>query len=88
MSVEFQFKNGRTKVMSARFADILAKMGKGEYATREMRAAKNLPGTRGEVDIDELDIDALRALADERGVKFHEKAGADKLRSLLRKVGE
>lgn len=38
-------------------------------------------------DIDALDHDALRALADERGLKYHHRAGADKLRALLRGEG-
>lgn len=38
--------------------------------------------------LDELDADALRALADERGVKVHHRAGADKLRAALREAVE
>lgn len=35
-------------------------------------------------DLDAMDIDALRAMADERGIKVHHRAGADKIRAALR----
>lgn len=38
------------------------------------------------VDLDALDIDALRALAQDRGVKVHHNAGVDKIREALRQA--
>lgn len=37
-------------------------------------------------DLDDLDAEALHALAKERGVKVHHKAGADKVRKALREA--
>lgn len=36
--------------------------------------------------LDELDVDQLQALAKERGVSVHHKAGADKVREALRQT--
>ena len=36
--VEFKYKDGRTKQMSRRYADILQKLKRGTYLTRDMRA--------------------------------------------------
>lgn len=36
--VEFKYKDGRTKQMSRRYADILQKLKHGTYLTRDMRA--------------------------------------------------
>ena len=36
--------------------------------------------------LDQLDADALRAIAAERGVKVHHKAGAEKIRAALREA--
>lgn len=37
-------------------------------------------------DLDAMDADELRALAQERGLKVHHNAGADKLRAALREA--
>lgn len=36
--VEFKYRDGRTKQMSRRYADILQKLKHGTYLTRDMRA--------------------------------------------------
>lgn len=38
MRVNFKYKNGRERMMSRRDADILRKLGRGTYMTRDMRA--------------------------------------------------
>ena len=38
------------------------------------------------VDLEAMDVDALRALAKDRGVKVHYNAGADKIREALRQA--
>lgn len=48
------------------------------------RADPTEPGTDDELD--SLDVDQLRAIADERGIKVHHKAGADKIRAALREA--
>lgn len=89
--VTFTYKNGRERMLSARDAELLQRLGKGTYLTRDMAAARPLAvlvpvGDNKEVDLDSLDGDALHALARERGVKVHHKAGADKVRAALREA--
>lgn len=91
--VNFTYKNGRERMLSARDAELLQRLGKGTYLTRDMAAARPLEvvlpvaDNKG-VDLDSLDGDALHALARERGVKVHHKAGADKVRAALREAAE
>ena len=56
--------------------------GSNTYQTRDLRA------TRVVVDdgLDSLDASALRKIAEDRGVKVHHKAGADKIRAALRET--
>ena len=83
MNVDFKYANGRQRTMNRRYAEVLAKLGRGTYATRDMRAAEPEPAP---VDIEKLDADQLHKLAQERGVKVHHKAGADKVREALRQA--
>lgn len=53
--------------------------------TDELRALTITPNPDG---LDALDVDQLRALAAERGVKVHHAAGADKIRAALRAAAE
>lgn len=89
--VTFTYKNGRERMLSARDAELLQRLGKGTYLTRDMAAARPvaavLPAAQNnDVDLDSLDGDALHELARERGVKVHHKAGADKVRAALREA--
>lgn len=91
--VTFTYKNGRERMLSARDAELLQRLGKGTYLTRDMAAARPLAvlvpvADNKQVDLDSLDGDALHALARERGVKVHHKAGADKVRAALREAAE
>lgn len=91
--VTFTYKNGRERMLSARDAELLQRLGKGTYLTRDMAAARSvavvIPAAQNkDVDLDSLDGDALHALARERGVKVHHKAGADKVRAALRGAAE
>lgn len=91
--VTFTYKNGRERMLSARDAELLQRLGKGTYLTRDMVATRPatvvVPATDSKyVDLDALDGDALHALARERGVKVHHKAGADKVRAALREAAE
>lgn len=91
--VTFTYKNGRERILSARDAELLQRLGKGTYLTRDMAAARTLEvvspvADNKDVDLDSLDGDALHALARERGVKVHHKAGADKVRAALREAAE
>lgn len=91
--VTFTYKNGRERMLSARDAELLQRLGKGTYLTRDMAAARPvaavLPAAQNkDVDLDSLDGDALHELARERGVKVHHKAGPDKVRAALREAAE
>lgn len=91
--VTFTYKNGRERMLSARDAELLQRLGKGTYLTRDMAAARPVAvvapvGERKDIDLDALDSDALHALARDRGVKVHHKAGADKVRAALREAAE
>ena len=97
MKVTFTHKNGRKQLMPERMARTLQKIGRGTYLTRDMAAAPVAvapgvvpvaPPASVAVDLDSMDADALRALADERGVKVHHKAGAEKLRAALREAAQ
>ncbi len=88
MKVDFTYRNGRVREMQEKHADILQKIGKGTYQTRELRAAGNrqweaeaLPIRQSPAELDE--VDALRAELDRRGIKYHHRAGVAKLRELL-----
>lgn len=52
MRVVFKHRNGREQAMQRRYADVLQKLGKGTYSTREMK-----PDAPGQDDA----LSALRA---------------------------
>ena len=60
--------------------------GSNTYQTRQMLAAEPqlLTITPNADGLDGLDIGQLRALAADRGVSVHARAGADKIRAALR----
>ena len=99
--VDFTFKNGNTRIMGRRQAEILGKLGHGQYMTRDMVADRSavLPPTAAPVappptsvvlavadELDALDKAQLHALAKKRGVQVHHMAGADKVRAALREA--
>ena len=71
--VIFTFKDGRTRKVTQAESRLLLRLGKGAVATPDAAP-----------DLDAMDADALRALAQDRGIKVHHNAGADKLRAALR----
>lgn len=73
--VIFTFNGGRTRKVSQAVARLLTRMGKGSVVVADAAP-----------DLDAMDADALRALAQERGLKVHHNAGADKLRAALREA--
>lgn len=98
--VDFTFKNGHTRIMAKRQAELLGKAGYGTYQTRDMArqpmATKPMqpapvldpvPAAESQDDgLEALDKEQLHALAKERGVKVHHMAGADKVRAALREA--
>ena len=79
MKVELELKNGKRRSFPAPLAKVLVARGVGRepmgYQTRELRAAPQAQ------PVDETG--ALRAELDKRGIKYHHRAGAAKLRELL-----
>lgn len=57
MKVNFQYANGRERMMSRRDANILQKLGRGTYMTRDMRAQPVVEP----VNTDDDALTALRA---------------------------
>jgi hypothetical protein len=89
--VDFTFKNGHTRIMAKRQAEILGKLGHGTYKTRDMASQPMVtkpmvaaPVQEVDDGLDALDREQLHVLAKERGVKVHHMAGADKVRAALR----
>lgn len=86
--VEFKFKNGHTKMLNLRQAELLTKAGIGTYATRMMAAsptvAQDVVSTVVQDDLESMTKEELHALAKDRGVKVHHNAGAEKVREALR----
>lgn len=93
--VDFTYKNGRQRQLSARDAELLRRVGAGSYLVRDVVAAPrsslsertSSPATE-EIDLDGLGEEALRSLASVRGVKVHHKAGPEKVRAALREASE
>lgn len=83
--VDFTYKNGVRKVMSPRYANILQKIGRGTYATRDMVAMRPMVLSD---NYDDLDAPALLEIAKDRGLKVHHKAGVEKIRAMLREAGK
>jgi hypothetical protein len=99
--VDFTFKNGHSRIMGRRQAEILGKLGHGQYMTRDMVADRGavLPPPTAPAqpalgplvlaisdELETLDKEQLHALAKERGVRVHHMAGADKVRAALREA--
>lgn len=71
------------KIMDARFAPAGHFLPDSEEALSEVTA--EVEEVQAESDgLDELDAEQLHALAKDRGVNVHHKAGADKVREVLR----
>lgn len=77
MKVEIELKNGKVRSYPEPIAKVLVARGLGKetlgYQTREMRAEAPKHS----------EVDALKAEADKRGIKYHHRAGVAKLRELL-----
>lgn len=83
------------KIIDARFAPAgyvpaLPALGDGEHAeTRKssgvLQPANESPDHAGD-GLNDMDAEQLHALAKERGVSVHHKAGADKVREALRQA--
>lgn len=86
--VQFTFRNGRSKMLTVRQAEILTRQNLGTYQTRDMSrqpmvTTPMVAEDMSKIDLSKLDKDQLHALAKARGIKVHHLAGADKVRAAL-----
>jgi predicted component of type VI protein secretion system len=97
MKVEITLKNGRKMRTTEAVARVLRnrRLVAGDYQTAVLvpAEAQEESPVVAEVtedsptdELDSLDADALHALAKERGVTVHHRAGADKVRAALREA--
>lgn len=86
MKVDFKHKTGRVQVMSRRDAEILQRLGRGSYLTRDMQAARPVQSQSTSDELDALTHEQLHELAKKRGLEIHHRAGADKVKEALRKA--
>lgn len=97
MKVDLVLKNGRKLRTTEAVARVLRtrRLVAGDYETAVMVPAETqaeTPVVAATVEdapadeLDALDADALHALAKERGVTVHHRAGAEKVRSALREA--
>lgn len=77
MKVEVKLRNGRIMRTTAAVARVLRnrRLTAEDYQTTDLVTDDGL---------DKMDAEALHALAKERGVTVHHRAGADKVRAALR----
>lgn len=61
-------------------ADVWAAVGESDAGLADTKPKQ----ATGDAALDDMDAEALHALAKERGVKVHHAAGADKVRKALR----
>jgi|SRR5690606_1454306 len=98
--MQIEYKNGVRRIVRDFTGRRLVRIGiarevKGDasntYLTRDMRAPSNHVPAGGKVvtvadELSELNADQLHALAKERGIKVHPRAGADKVRAALKEA--
>ena len=92
-------RNGRKMRVSEKHARAFERAGiaiRSEYMTRDMRAVEvpavvmpdpsvePEPAEAPADDLESMDVDELRALAESRGIKVHHRAGKDKILAALR----
>ena len=84
MKVELVLKNGRKMRTTEAVARVLRnrRLVAGDYETTQL-VSDDGPKSDG---LDELDAEKLHALAKERGLNVHHRAGADKVRAALREA--
>lgn len=80
MKVEIKLRNGRIM----RTTEAVARVLRNRRLTAEDYETPTLVTAKQADDLDALDAEALHALAKERGVTVHHRAGADKVRAALR----
>lgn len=82
--VNFKYKNGSERLMRKDHADILKKLGRGSYVTKVVSEGSAVGVDSPGGDLDSLELDELRELAQERGLKVHHNAGKERIIAALR----
>jgi hypothetical protein len=89
MKIEVQMRDGKVKMLTPAQARAMVFIGKGQYLTRNMEPAKASAALQAQpaaATLGDDGLDALHAIAKERGVQVHHAAGADKVRAALREA--
>lgn len=81
MRVEITLKNGRKMRTTEAVARVLRNR---RLVAEDYNTADLVPAQSQSDGLDDLDSEALHALAKERGVTVHHRAGAEKVRAALR----
>lgn len=68
MQVSFKYKNGAERMMARRYADILQKLGRGTYMTRDMQAERK-PNKTGAADVTEPKETKKKSTQSKKGFK-------------------
>lgn len=85
MRVEVKLKNGRIMRTNEHVARVLRSRMLVAEDSYETTAIPDPTPAKAD-DLDSLDAEQLHALAKERGVTVHHRAGAEKVRAALREV--
>lgn len=87
MKVEVKLKNGRSFRTTEAVARVLRNrmlIAEDSYPTRML--VTETPAVKVNDYLDGLTVEELHALAKDRGVEVHHRAGADKVRAALREA--
>lgn len=88
MKVVFTYKDGRTREIPQKHAELLSKAKMG-YMTRHLTPLSDVDLEFKPLQsdgLDDLDKDALHELAKEKGLKLHHALGAEKVRAAIREM--
>lgn len=77
-------KGGKQHNVHPKLATTLVDRGLARYLTRDIKSAPVQSVARPMDEYDSMEADALRALAQERGISVHHRAGPDRIREALR----
>lgn len=87
MKVEVRLKNGRIMRTNEAVARVLRNrmlVAEDSYPTRVL--VTETPAIKVSDSLDSLTVEELHALAKERGVEVHHRAGAEKVKAALREA--
>lgn len=88
MKVDFTYKNGTTRTMNKRYANILTKLKRGTYVTSNM-AEEAISTTALQAKVfddgyDDMTIEELKEIAQNKGIDIHPRTGIKRIIAALR----